>query len=245
MDPYLERPGLWEGVHTRLIVAIADALAPLVRPKYRVDVETRTYLAMLTPDEFVGKPDVLIFQPAGTLAGGVAPALAEIPMPEEMVERFLEIREVRTAEVITVIEILSPANKSNVTGRQEYHSKRQKVLGSQTHLIEIDLLRGGQSPPLRLRTDQPNDYRIVISRAWQRPQVEVYAFGIRQPIPTIPVPLRRQEAEPPLALNQLLHDLYDRAGYDLAIEYHQNPTPPLKGADAAWADELLRSAGLR
>lgn len=66
--------------------------------------------------------------------------LAEIPMPEEIVERFLEILEVRTADVITVIEILSPANKVNVTGRQEYNSKRQKVLGSQTHLIEIDLL---------------------------------------------------------------------------------------------------------
>ena len=26
MDPYLERPGLWHEVHTRLIVAIADAL---------------------------------------------------------------------------------------------------------------------------------------------------------------------------------------------------------------------------
>lgn len=253
MDPYLERPGIWEEVHTRLNVAIADALAPRLRPKYRVGVEKRTYLAVLTPDDFAGKPHVLVFQPSGPSARGAAPAyanggapmLAEIPMPEEIIERFLEIREVRTSEVITVIEILSPVNKSNATGRQEYNTKRQKVLGSQTNLIEIDLLRGGQAPPLRLRTDQAYDYCLVVSRAWQRPQVEVYGFGVRQPIPTIPIPLRRGEIEPTLALNEILHDLYDRAGYDLAIEYDQNPTPPLKGDDAAWADTLLRSAGLR
>ena len=39
MDPYLERAEVWEEVHTRLIVAIADALGPQVRPKYRVGVE--------------------------------------------------------------------------------------------------------------------------------------------------------------------------------------------------------------
>src|SRR5881397_663208 len=62
MDPYLERTGVWEEVHTRLLVAIADALGPQVRPKYRVGVEQRTYLAVLTPDEYelVGKPDVLV-----------------------------------------------------------------------------------------------------------------------------------------------------------------------------------------
>ncbi len=63
MDPYLERRGLWEGVHTRLLVALADAIAPQVRPRYRVDVEQRTYLAVMTPDDLIGKPDVLISQP--------------------------------------------------------------------------------------------------------------------------------------------------------------------------------------
>ncbi len=170
--------------------------------------------------------------------------LAEIPMPEEVVERFLEIRSVQTAEVVTVIELLSPANKSNPTGRQEYNDKRQKVLSSKTNLIEIDLLRGGESPPLYWRQEQQCDYRIVVSRAWQRPQVEVYCIGLRQPLPSIPVPLRRSESEPSLELNQLLHDLYDRAGYDLAVDYKQPASPPLSDSDAAWADALLRTAGV-
>jgi hypothetical protein len=253
MDPYLERPFFWEQVHTRLIVAIADALSPRLRPKYRVDIEKRTYLAVLSPDDLVGLPDVVVFQPAGGAVGEVVPAytnggsplVAEIPMPEEIVERFLEIREVSTAEVVTVIELLSPVNKSNATGRQEYNTKREHILASRTNLIEIDLLRGGQPPPLRWRSEQPCEYRIVVSRAWQRPRVDVYCFGVRQPIPTIPVPLRRQEAEPTLALNQLLHDLYDRAGYDLAVDYRQAPVPPLGEADADWADDRLRTTGWR
>lgn len=253
MDPYLERPGLWEGVHTRLIVAIADALAPNLRPKYRVDVEKRTYLAVLTPDDLVGIPDVVIFQPATAAPTTVAPAyanggmplVAEIPMPEEVVERFLEIREVQTGEVITVVELLSPVNKRNPTGRQEYNEKRQQILATKTSLIEIDLLRSGQAPPLRMSTAQACDYRVVVSRAWQRPRVELYCIGVRQPLPTIPVPLRRNEAEPTIALNQLLHDLYDRAAYDLAIDYKIAPSPPLAEHEAAWAAALLRTAGLR
>ena len=45
MDPYLERPGLWEEAHTGLIVALQQHLGPLVRPQYRVAVERRVPLA--------------------------------------------------------------------------------------------------------------------------------------------------------------------------------------------------------
>ena len=102
MDPYLERAGMWEEVHTRLIVAIADALGPQVRPKHRVGVEPRTYLAVLTPDEYelVGKPDVLVAAPrhqeqpiqATTTTAGIAPKVVQLPIPEEVIERHLLLR---------------------------------------------------------------------------------------------------------------------------------------------------------
>src|ERR1043166_6088083 len=112
MDPYLERARVWEEVHTRLIVAIADALGPQVRPKYRVGVEQRTSLAVRTPDEYVlvGKPDILVtasrrqVQPghATATAVGIAPRVAQLPMPEEIIERHLAVRDIVTGEVITV-----------------------------------------------------------------------------------------------------------------------------------------------
>jgi hypothetical protein len=39
--------------------------------------------------------------------------------------------------------------------------------------------------------------------------------------------------------------LYDRAGYDLRLNYASEPEPPLEGEDATWADKLLRDTKLR
>jgi Protein of unknown function (DUF4058) len=253
MDPYLERAGMWEEVHTRLIVAMADALGPQVRPKYRVSIEQRTYLALLTPHEYerVGKPDVLVSASrrqesvvqATATAVGIAPRVAQLPMPEEITERYLEVRDVVTGEVITVIELPSPTNKLTRDGRRQYGRKRMRVLGSATHFIEIDLLRAGEPFPFRVQDDDAqSDYRILVSRAQDRPQAAVYLFIIRDPIPDIPVPLQPGEAEPSLALNRLLHDVYDRAGYDLTLDYQQSPPPPrIREQDIQWMKQLLPS----
>jgi len=252
MDPYLEHPGLWEDVHTRLIVAIADALGPQVRPHYRVAVERRTYLAILASDEFelVGKPDVLIASPPGVAApatptaaaAGIIPQVGELPMPDEIVERYLEVRDIVAGEVITTIEILSPTNKLSREGRRQYERKRLKILGSATHLIEIDLLRAGESFPIRMQNGSPiSPYYVIVSRAQQRPLADVYLFGLRDRIPEIPVPLRPGEAEPVLYLNTLLHDLFDRAGYEQVIDYRKPLEPAPAPDDAAWLALLLES----
>jgi hypothetical protein len=51
--------------------------------------------------------------------------------------------------------------------------------------------------------------------------------------------------EPTADIGEILHDLYDRVGYDLRLDYQGNPDPPLASADAAWAEQLLRRAGLQ
>jgi hypothetical protein len=107
-------------------------------------------------------------------------------------------------------------------------------------LVEIDLLRAGQPlPPFQAGQ---SDYRILMSPAPMRPRAMAYTLSVRDPLPTIPIPLQPGDPESPLPLNQLLHDLYDRASYDLAIDYSQPPIPPLPDDDAAWARRLL-SAG--
>jgi hypothetical protein len=64
-------------------------------------------------------------------------------------ERYLEVREVATKELITVLEILSPANKRAGEGRLIHESKRIKILTTKTNLIEIDLLRSWQPMPVQ------------------------------------------------------------------------------------------------
>ncbi len=212
MDPYLERPGLWEEVHAGLIVAIQQHLSALLRPRYRVSVERHTYLALLDPDTFASKPDILAAAPPSSSPPQSSPALqqsmavtAELPMPDEVVERFLEIRDPATGAVVTVIEILSPGNKLTGEGRLSYERKRLRILASATHLVEIDLLRAGAPLPMRLPPGAgASDYRIVISRAPQRPRADVILFSVRVPIPDVPIPLRAGEPEPLLPLNDLM-----------------------------------------
>ncbi len=254
MDPYLEQPWLWPQIHTRLIVAIADALTPIVRPRYRVSIEQRVYLDIgffsPSPDDLVGKPDALLVlkeqaavaDTAGTTTSPSTPIITELPTTEEVTERYLEVREVATGAVITAIELLSPSNKHPGAGRQEYEKKRQQALASGTHFIELDLIRSGAPLPMRLPAGIKSDYRIVVSRAWQRPRADLYAFGLRQPIPDFPVPLQRGETEPIVPLNHLLHETYDRAGYDLAIDYRRPLDPPLSPDEAAWIETLLVEA---
>ena len=256
MDPYLERRGLWEEIHTDLISRIRQFLIPLLRPKYRVAIEQRTYLSLVpAKEQLAGKPDVMITtkkpkvqHPAMSMLAVAEPMEAdpplvgELPMPEEVVERYLEIRDTATQQVITAIEILSPTNKEAQDGRQQYEKKRLTVLASATNLVEIDLLRAGKPFAMKVvgqTVAKPSHYRIAISRSWQRPGADLYLFNVRQPIPSFLIPLRPGEQEPVLPLNRILHDLYDQGGYDLAIDYSQPADPPLSREDVAWAVQLL------
>lgn len=160
----------------------------------------------------------------------------ELPEPTKVTERYLEVRDTGSGEVITVIEILSPSNK--LEDRKRYLRKRQRVLDSMTNLVEIDLLRSGKAMPM-LGEFPKTAYRLLVSHALQRPRAQVFPCGLRQPIPDIPIPLRPGEDEPLLPLNQILHTLYDSVGYDLFINYQQPPLPPLPEDDALWAQRLI------
>lgn len=245
MDPYLEHPSLWSAVHNRLIVAIADDLVDHLSEKYRIEIEKRTYFSSDDESLLVGIPDVAVITGRTTeSAGGTAtvtqveqPQKVTVPMTEEVNERYLEIREAATGTVVTVIELLSPKNKRPGEGRLAYERKRNQVLASATHLIEIDLLRGGQ--PFPILGEPLGDYRILICRANQRPIADLYSFNLRQPIPSVPVPLLPGEAEPLLDLQKLLNYVYERGRYHLAIDYSQPPQPPLSTEDTQWAKTLL------
>jgi hypothetical protein len=251
MNPYLESPALWHEFHNRLIVAISDVLTPDLQPRYYVAVETRTYLDDDTPELLVGIPDAIVLStsenssPTATRTSAQAhatqtrPKQIRLPMPIEVKERYLEVREVRTHQVIAVIEVLSPKNKRKGEERLAYEKKRQRVLGSSSHLVEIDLLR--ESPPMpMIGVEEPSDYRIVVSRATSRPLADLYEFQLREPIPTFLLPLKPNEPELAVDLQAILLGVYERGSYPLRIDYRQPvPPPKLSEADQQWVDELL------
>jgi hypothetical protein len=240
MDPYLEKPPLWKQVHTTLIVDIRRYLAPLLRPRYRVAIEECNFRTLRMLDSLDNESSGFVFTAISHQSADGSYTVT-LPEPIKVIERYLEVRHIESGEVITVIEILSPSNK--LEDRQRYERKRRRVLNSMTNLVEIDLLRSGK--PMSMVGEFPQTaYRILVSRALQRPDAQVFPCGLRQPIPAIPIPLRPGEDEPYLPLNQLLHTLYDSAGYDLFIDYRKPPVPPLSEDDLLWAQQRLVAAGL-
>ena len=241
MNPYLEHPALWPEMHTYLLVCLARKLNTQVIPKYRAAVDQRVYEDTV----LVGIPDTTVFRKfadakaSNETATAVAskPERVAVPMLEEVKEIFLEIREVDTRRVITVVELLSPSNKRPGEGRKQYLEKRQRVLSSQTHFVEIDLLRTGE--PMPIEGGRKSDYQVLVSRSQERPAAERYPFNLRDPIPCFYLPLQAGDEEPVIDLGQLILQACDEAAIDLSIDYSQPPSPALMEEDSAWLKSLL------
>jgi hypothetical protein len=145
--------------------------------------------------------------------------------PAVDVERHasLEIVDRRNRRVVTVIELLSPSNKTPGPDRDDYMAKRRQVLAGTTHLIEIDLRRGGTRPdlpPLPLC-----DYYMLVSRYAERPRVGFWPVGLRDVLPVLPIPLATPDPDVPLDLRAVLNSAYDAANYGKYI-YQEMPEPP-------------------
>jgi Uma2 family endonuclease len=256
MDPYLEDPVLWPDVHARFIIAISELLTPRLRPQYVARVEQ--YAFVFDSDEAGEQlyivPDVkIVEQGLGARVRDESSGVATIPMaepidvtgliPQAVRQRYIEIRDPTSREVITVIEVVSPSNKrKGATGRRRFLEKRQEVSQARTSWLEIDLLREGERtialprrvPRLHYLAYGDRTVGDVDDRAqWAWP------INLRQRLPVLKVPLRPGEQDVPLDLQAALDALYQRAGYDVDVDYSKPPKPPLEGDDARWAEELL------
>lgn len=112
---------------------------------------------------------------------------------------------------------------------------RSLFFPSDVNVVEIDRLRSGPRLPL---TGVPEcDYCVMGSRQAMRTDVQAWAISLRDPLPTIPIPLRGASPDAPLNLQALLHEVYDAAG-DEDYLYDTPPELPLIEAESAWATEL-------
>src|SRR5687767_10986822 len=128
MDPYLEHPVLWEGVPSRLIVAMANQLQPLLDPRYVASVEERVFIegpqrripdVWRTMDESPG--------PATALVDTDSAVVVEVE-ELEVHQKGIEILDLyNSMKLVTVVELLSPTNKSPGPGRESYLAKQHEV----------------------------------------------------------------------------------------------------------------------
>ena len=166
-----------------------------------------------------------------------APVYALLPVTVDIErESLIEIRDRQSLELITVIELLSPANKKPGSDREQYLAKRRQYFANGVNLVEIDLLRGYERLPLEKLPE--SDYYALVSRTEERPRVGVWPLRLRDRLPIIPVPLRRPDPDATLDLQHILNRVYDAAGYADYI-YDGTPQPSLHPDDAAWALQFL------
>jgi hypothetical protein len=163
-----------------------------------------------------------------------------IPISEFEAKVFtIEVRDTANNDLVTTIEILSPVNKRgpNLT---QYQLKRAKLREGGVHLIEIDLIRRGQRPFQHPRIpDVP--YLITLTRAAVL-KADLWPLNLQQPLPTIPVPLRKPDPDIPLDLGQVFDTVYEGAAYDLSINYNDDPPPPkLSPSDLEWWQQHRQS----
>ena len=246
MDPYLEGD-LWQEFHDTLAHQIRGQLLPLLPPKYVALLNKRYVIDRSGPGIFgialqrVIYPDVHVVRPpsvneAAPVYTMVAPPAIELVnlLPVEVPLLSVEIRDVAERRLVTVIEILSPVNKRG-DGFQEYVEKRTALLRTQTHLLEIDLLRGGERIPLTGGELPPASYYVFLSRFTRRPVSEVWPVGLREPLPTVPVPLLPPDPDVPLQLQAAVEACFELVGYERLLDYTQPPPPPpLSADDLAW-----------
>jgi uncharacterized protein DUF4058 len=248
MNPYLEHADVWQDFHQSFIPLLRQMLSEQVRPKYLVRIEEQIFIHELPEDQrqLIGRGDMTVSR-SGAGSTGIAavllgaPAIGRVPLSVD-VERhaFLEIRDRANRQLVTVLELLSPSNKRPGPDREQYLAKRQRLLTSSVHLVEVDLLRGG--PRLPIENLPPCDYCVMVSRYEDRPHVGLWPLALRDKLPTIPIPLLTQERAA-LDLQFALHQVYDAAGYEDYIYAHE-PDPPLQGADVEWARRLIAGDGV-
>jgi hypothetical protein len=267
MDPYLEGE-IWQEFHETLAGSIRGQLLAQLPPKY-VALLAKRYVVgapasgilpglglnivdwpqqrVIYPDVHVAAlPERKLREPAVGYGAGVTlmePAVEVAnPLPEAP-QLSIEVRDVAQRRLVTLIEILSPANKHS-QGTLEYFERRMRLLQTDTHLLEIDLLRDG-ARILLMAEPPPAPYYVYLSRTERRPYTQIWPAPLRQRLPVVPVPLLHPDPDVILDLQVAVDACFALVGYERLLDYADPPPPPpLSDEDAAWLDDLLRSAGL-
>jgi hypothetical protein len=257
MDPYLESPSFWRTFHQLLVATMTAELNRTLPPGFAATIDERLYI--FWPGRSIYPDTAILRRPDTPLAPSRSPATAVADPPllltvleEEAHEPFIEIRTTHgDREVVTIIEVLSPANKAaGSPGREEYTRKQRELRGGDVHLLEIDLLRTGQHtvavPEATLRQGASDwDYVVCLRRAERPNNYAVWPFTVRDDFPHVEIPLTVEHPDVLLNLQTVMNHAYDDGPFARLVDYSREPEPPFTPTNVIWADSLLRTKGLR
>lgn len=256
MNPWLETR--WPGVHLRIIALMLESLGSWLPADLVADGEVRVDVS--GEERAVYRADVALLEAGDEWKRGLPanwrpedhgqplltsePVVMRVDPPQN---RWVEIR-TGAGDLVTVIELLSPANKGS--GRLAYVAKRSDFLSAGVNVVEVDLVRSGQhtinveDSLFGHQFDARSAHSVIcVTRPVLPHQREVYYCPLRERLPTIRVPLRVTDHDVALDLQALVNRCYTTGRY-WKLDYRRPPVPPLSPDEAAWADACLAEAGL-
>ena len=260
MDPYLESPEIFPDFHDSFITYLREALQASLPAPYFAALGRRVWIEVsrrsIGPDVEVRRghaPSPRRTEPVGATAVADRPVARPIVVKvahDEFREPFIEIytRGEEGKRLVASIEVLSLANKTpGEHGRDLYRRKQKELLGSQVHLVEIDLLRGGEhatAVPLEAARDAcgPFDYHVSVHPFDDLETFLVYPIRLEDRLPPIAIPLLPGDPPVTLDLQAVFDRCYDAGPYAREIRYGVDAVIPPLGPDrAAWAERIVQA----
>ncbi|VTU00515.1 Uncharacterized protein OS=Chloroflexus aurantiacus (strain ATCC 29364 / DSM 637 / Y-400-fl) GN=Chy400_4122 PE=4 SV=1: DUF4058: DUF4058 [Gemmataceae bacterium] len=222
MDPYLEHPKLWPAFQHQLLACLYQVLLPGLVDRYRARVGSRTYVSEM-------------------------PLFTSV-LREEYTEEFIEIRTRTDSRLVTLLEVVSPANKTTPAGRAVYLEKRKEAVAQRAAVVEVDLVMQGKPTLTYSRDGLPEfDHAVSVTRSGAADRYEIYTATIQKRLPKFKLPLAADDRDALLDLQAAFARAYDLGGFAAAVEYRSAPPAevPLTAAQRAWVDELLKQTKMR
>jgi hypothetical protein len=220
MDPFLECEKVWPAFQHHLVACLYQTLLPGLVDRYRARVGQRHY--------------------------STEQALFTSIIREEHEEEFIEVRQRNDSRLITLVDVVSPANKTTSAGRQAYLEKRKEAKNAGASLVEIDLVMQGQPMLDYSRDGLPEwDHAVTVTRASQPERYEIYTATLQKKLPKFRLPLAADDRDTVLDLQTVFVRCFDQANFIAQINYQREPPTRLDEDDRKWMDDLLRSQKLR
>jgi hypothetical protein len=221
MDPYLEDEKLWPAFQHQLVNCLYQILLPGLVDRYRARVGQRAYLT--------------------------EQALFTSIVREEHHEEFIEIRQRSDGRLISLVDVVSPANKTSPSGRKAYLDKRRDGRNAGCSLVEIDLVLQGQPMLDYSREGLPDwNYAVTVTRSTQPDRYEIYTATLQKPrLPRFRLPLAPDDRDTVVDLQAAFTRAFEQGGFGEKIDYARDPATALSDEDRAWIHQLLKEKKLR
>lgn len=220
MDPYLEDDKLWPGFQQQLVHSLYQTLLPGLMDRYRARVCQRVYVT--------------------------EQALFTSVVREEHQESLVEVRQRADGRLVTIVDIVSPVNKTTSQGRAAYLEKRREGQTCHASLVEIDLVLQGAPLLDYSREGLPDwDYAVTVTRSSKPDQYEIYTATIEKPLPRFRLPLAPDDRDTVVDLQAAFNRAFEQGGFLDKINYQKDPVTKLDDADRAYIDQRLRRQKMR